>query len=370
MRYLTKTLDFDSRGDSVVTLGKFDGLHRGHMLLIRRVLAIGRTEGLETVVFTFDVPPQSKVQHVKPHQLLTNEERRARLEQLGMDCLVECPFVDEVMHMTPEAFIKEILVDKLHAKKVVVGKDFGFGYKRSGTAEMLKEMGPSLGFETEIIEKAEENGREISSTWAREELEQGNMEAVSGLLGYDYAVHGEIVHGHALGRTIGVPTINQIPPAEKLLPPFGVYVSEVKIEGKIYYGITNIGVKPTVQEKFTGVETNLFDCSEDLYGKQAEVSLLKFLRPEQKLASLRRASSSFFFISAIRTESESFRTAVRVATLSPVNISRTAFPNCAHILLVTNRNNKRPNNLFFFISKTHKVIVTGMDKRAKHTDCF
>lgn len=121
-----------------------------------------------------------------------------------MDCLVECPFVDEVMHMTPEAFIKEILVDKLHAKKVVVGKDFGFGYKRSGTAEMLKEMGPSLGFETEIIEKAEENGREISSTWAREELEQGNMEAVSGLLGYDYAVHGEIVHGHALGRTIGV----------------------------------------------------------------------------------------------------------------------------------------------------------------------
>ena len=178
MRYLTKTLDFDSRGDSVVTLGKFDGLHRGHMLLIRRVLAIGRTERLETVVFTFDVPPQSKVQHVKPHQLLTNEERRARLEQLGMDCLVECPFVDEVMHMTPEAFIKEILVDKLHAKKVVVGKDFGFGYKRSGTAEMLKEMGPSLGFETEIIEKAEENGREISSTWAREELEQGNMEAV------------------------------------------------------------------------------------------------------------------------------------------------------------------------------------------------
>ena len=152
MRYLTKTLDFDSRGDSVVTLGKFDGLHRGHMLLIRRVLAIGRTEGLETVVFTFDVPPQSKVQHVKPHQLLTNEERRARLEQLGMDCLVECPFVDEVMHMTPEAFIKEILVDKLHAKKVVVGKDFGFGYKRSGTAEMLKEMGPSLGFETVFFE--------------------------------------------------------------------------------------------------------------------------------------------------------------------------------------------------------------------------
>ena len=286
MRYLTKTLEFDSRGDSVVTLGKFDGLHRGHMLLIRRVLEIGRTKGLETVVFTFDVPPQSKVQHVTQHQLLTNEERRNHLERLGIDCLVECPFVDEVMHMTPETFIREILVGKLHAKKVVVGKDFGFGYKRSGTAQMLKELGRTLGFETEIIAKAKKNGREISSTWAREELEKGNMEAVSDLLGYDYAIHGEIVHGHALGRTIGVPTINQIPPATKLLPPFGVYVSEVKIEGKTYYGITNIGVKPTVQEKFTGVETNLFDCSEDLYGKQAEVSLLKFLRPEQRFASL------------------------------------------------------------------------------------
>ena len=286
MRYLTKTLEFDSRGDSVVTLGKFDGLHRGHMLLIRRVLEIGRTKGLETVVFTFDVPPQSKVRHVTQHQLLTNEESRNHLERLGIDCLVECPFVDEVMHMTPEIFIKEILVGKLHAKKVVVGKDFGFGYKRSGTAQMLKEMGRTLGFETEIIEKAKKNGREISSTWAREELEKGNMEAVSDLLGYDYAIHGEIVHGHALGRTIGVPTINQIPSATKLLPPFGVYVSEVKIEGKTYYGITNIGVKPTVQEKFTGVETNLFDCSEDLYGKQAEVSLLKFLRPEQRFASL------------------------------------------------------------------------------------
>lgn len=286
MRYLTKTLDFDSKGESVVTLGKFDGLHRGHMLLIRRVLEIGKAENLETVVFTFDVPPQAKVQHQMPHQLLTNEERRNRLEMLGLDCLVECPFVDEVMHMTPETFVKEILVKKLHARKVIVGTDFGFGYRRSGTAQMLKEYGPSLDFETEIIEKAEENGREISSTWAREELEKGNMEMVSHLLGYDYTIHGEIVHGHALGRTIGVPTINQIPPSEKLLPPFGVYVSEVKIEEKTYYGITNIGVKPTVQEKFTGVETNLFACQEDLYGKQAGVSLLKFLRPERKFASL------------------------------------------------------------------------------------
>ena len=112
------------------------------MLLIRRVLAIGRTEGLETVVFTFDVPPQSKVQHVKPYQLLTNEERRARLEQLGMDCLVECPFVDEVMHMTPEAFIKEILVDKLHAKKSCCGKGFRFWLQEKRHSRNAERNGP------------------------------------------------------------------------------------------------------------------------------------------------------------------------------------------------------------------------------------
>ena len=288
MRYLTKTLDFDSRGDSVVTLGKFDGLHRGHMLLIRRVLAIGRTERLETVVFTFDVPPQSKVQHVKPHQLLTNEERRARLEQLGMDCLVECPFVDEVMHMTQEAFIKEILVDKLHAKKVVVGKDFGFGYKRSGTAEMLKEMGPSLGFETEIIEKAEENGREISSTWAREELEQGNMEAVSGLLGYDYAVHGEIVHGHALGRTIGVPTINQLYPQGFQLPRYGIYITRTRIGDRWYPSATGLGTRPTVNSDESKVtcETFIPGFTGDLYGTDPVVEFHAYLSPSKKFDTL------------------------------------------------------------------------------------
>ena len=217
---------------------------------------------------------------------MTNEERKNCLERLGIGCLVECPFVEEVMHMAPEQFMREILAKRLHAKKVIVGTDFHFGYHRAGTAGLLQKLGPSMGFETEIIHKASEEGREISSTWIREELEKGNMEKVNRLLGREYSITGEVVHGHALGRTIGIPTINQIPPAEKLLPPFGVYVSRVTIEGKQYEGFTNIGRKPTVGERFVGVETNLFDCEEDLYGKTAEVSLLKYLRPEQKFASL------------------------------------------------------------------------------------
>lgn len=286
MKYIKHTLSFEAEGGSVVTLGKFDGLHRGHMLLVDRVLEIGRQEGLETVVFTFAVPPAMRVAHEPAHQLLTNEERHLRLENYGIDLLVECPFSEEVMRMEPEAFIREILVEKLHAACVVVGTDFHFGYQRRGSARMLKELGPDYGFRTEIIEKAREDGREISSTWIKEELRKGRMERVEQLLGYPYTVREKIVHGRALGRTIGVPTINQVPGKEKLLPPYGVYVSRVKVLGKEFYGMTNIGVKPTVRENFTGVETYLFHCQEDLYGQTAEVSLLHYQRREQKFPSV------------------------------------------------------------------------------------
>ncbi|HIX76714.1 MAG TPA: bifunctional riboflavin kinase/FAD synthetase [Candidatus Fusicatenibacter merdavium] len=286
MKYIKNTLSFETQRGSVVTLGKFDGLHRGHMLLVNRVLEVGRQKGLETVIFTFAVPPSMRVAHEPAHQLLTNDERHLRLEGYGVDMLIECPFSDAVMHMEPEAFIREILVEKLHAACVVVGTDFRFGYQRRGDVRMLETLGPSCGFRTEIIQKAREDGREISSTWIKEELRKGRMETVERLLGYPYTVREEIVHGRALGRTIGVPTINQVPVKEKLLPPYGVYVSRVKVGGQEFYGMTNIGVKPTVKENFTGVETYLFDCGQDLYGQMAEVALLHFQRREQKFPSV------------------------------------------------------------------------------------
>lgn len=286
MKYSKNTLNFKTEQKSVVTLGKFDGLHRGHMLLVNRILEIGKKEGLETVVFTFSVPPSSRVANQPAHMLLTNEERRLRLEELGVDLLAECPFDDSVMRMEPECFVEEILVQKLHAACVVVGTDFRFGYHRRGDASMLERLGLSLGFRTEVIPKAEEDGREISSTWIKEELRKGHMKKVEELLGYPYAVREEIVHGRALGRTIGIPTINQIPLREKLLPPYGVYVSQTEVRGRTFYGMTNIGVKPTVRENFTGVETYLFDCGLDLYGETANVKLLHFQRREQKFPSV------------------------------------------------------------------------------------
>ena len=285
MRYITNTLDFQLEKRSVVTLGKFDGLHRGHDKLITRTLELGK-KGYDTVVFTFDVSPLVKLGTRITRTLLTNEERKVLLERKRIDCLIECPFVPELIQMEPEDFMREVLAVQLRAAYVIVGPDFHFGYKRKGTPELLKKLGHRYGFEVEILDKEMDEEREISSTWIRETLREGRIEKVNHLLGYPYFVKGKVVHGRQLGRTWGLPTINQIPANGKLLPPFGVYASKTYINGEEFYGISNIGVKPTVEVPFAGVETYLFECNENLYGKEAWVEFYHFMRPECKFDSV------------------------------------------------------------------------------------
>ncbi len=285
MIYTTQVPHLDQKVRSCITLGKFDGLHRGHQKLIERIKE-KRGKNCKAVVFTFDVSPKSYILHTPPKYLLTYEERRELAENLGVDILAECPFTEELMHMEPEAFVKEYLVDRLHGEYLAVGPDFRFGYQRKGTPQLLKELGEKYGFRTEILEKEKYKDKDISSTYIREELDQGHIEEVNRLLGYPYFTKGEIVHGRQLGRTIGIPTANLIPPSEKKLPPNGVYITESMIQGKTYQGITNVGYKPTVKENFLGVETYLFSCNADLYGQEAEVKFYRYLRPEIKFASL------------------------------------------------------------------------------------
>lgn len=285
MKYITKTLDFQLDHASVITLGKFDGLHRGHQKLVNKALEIGK-QGYETVVFTFDISPLVKLGSRIKRTLLTNEERRNLLERMNVDCLIECPFVQELIQMEPEEFIEQILVRRLRASFLVVGPDFRFGYQRKGTSQVLQEFSSKYGYKVVVLEKEQNDHREISSTWIRELIREGRMENVNDLLGYPYFVKGTVVRGRQLGRTWGLPTINQIPSDSKLLPPFGVYASRTTINGKTYYGISNVGVKPTVKESFAGVETYLFNCNENLYGKEAWVEFYHFVRPECKFDSL------------------------------------------------------------------------------------
>ena len=288
MEYLKGLKNFHIEEPTVVTIGKFDGRHRGHQKLLREMMSLKRERGLKAAVFTFSRTPGSVVSGSGRTVITTNEERKRNMEEAGVDYLIEYPFTEQVAHMSPEDFVKKVLVEEMNAKIVVAGPDCSFGYRGAGNADLLRQMAPEYGFETVIIEKAQEDHRDISSTYIREELDKGNVRKANELLGVPYSVHGTVAQGNHIGGTIlGLPTANTVPPPEKHLPRFGVYVTRVKVDGKLYGGVTNVGKKPTVEGGSpVGVETFLLDLDEDLYGKWIEVQFLDFIRPEQKFGSL------------------------------------------------------------------------------------
>lgn len=280
--------DFRIEEPTVVTIGKFDGRHKGHQKLLGRMLELKRQKGYRAAVFTFDTAPMAKLSGTDQKVITTNQERRNNMAKMGIDYLVEYPFTRDVVHLSAEAFVREILIGKMNARAMVVGTDCGFGYQRSGNAQVLKELSSRYGYELEVIVKEQDEKRDISSTYIKEELAGGRMEKANKLLGEPYAIHGTVVHGnHVGGPVLGFPTVNIIPPEEKFLPSFGVYVSRVVTEDGIFGGITNIGRKPTVERDCAvGVETYIFGLDKDLYGTDIEVQLLNYERPERKFDSL------------------------------------------------------------------------------------
>lgn len=278
MKYICDTTEFYSEMPSAVTLGKFDGLHRGHQKLIREVVRLQKEQNLYGIVFT--IAPENR------KTLLTSEEKRELLEKHGINCMIHCPFIPEILTMQPETFVSEILVKQLKAKYIVVGTDFRFGYGRTGDVCLLDELQEKYDYTLVVLEKETYKDRVISSTYIKEVLEAGDVSLAENLLGYPYMVFGEILHGKKLGRSLGMPTINMIPSKYKIMPPEGVYFSNVLCKGKKYHGMTNIGYKPTVDGSFLGIETYLYGVNEDLYGESAEVSICSFRRREMKFASV------------------------------------------------------------------------------------
>ena len=289
MEYIKNTTEFYIPQETAVSLGKFDGIHRGHGRLME-YLAEKKKLGRKTVVFTFDIPPRAGTDaHSFNKVLTTNEEKMQLFLEMGIDYLLECPFTPEIMHMEPEDFV-EMLVKRLHVKSIVVGTDFRFGHNRRGDHQLLQKLSDFYGYDVLVVDKVQENGRDISSTFIREEILRGEVEHANELLGYRYFVQGQVLHGNEIGRTLDAPTANLLPAKEKLLPPFGVYVTRTTVldsPEKIYGGITNVGCKPTISgEHPAGVETHLFGFRGNLYDKQIRVEFLARVRPEQRFDSL------------------------------------------------------------------------------------
>ena len=286
MEIIANTTDFYlARGkETAAAMGKFDGVHIGHRRLLEEILS-QKKRGAAACVFTFDPPPAvlfgRRGEDVSV--LSTKEEKRLLFERMGVDILIEFPLNQETAAMSPEAFALEVLAERMNVAFLAAGSDLSFGAKGAGDAALLQRLGPKLGFETRIIDKVCLRGIQVSSTLVRERLERGDMEEVLQLLGMPYMIAGKVVEGKRIGRTLGFPTVNLLPRPEKKLPPRGVYFSQVRVRGKVYPAISNVGCKPTVtDEAVMGVESYLYGFGESAYGEDIEVFLYSFRRPEKR----------------------------------------------------------------------------------------
>lgn len=287
MQIILGTTDFQLNRDSAIAIGKFDGIHIGHKYLVEDIVTTAKRRGISSVVFTFSPSPESLFAGHKLPELTTTEEKRMAFEQMGIDVLIEFPMTFETAATEPDLFITKYLVKQMRAKYIAAGADLSFGKKGLGNAALLEDMSKEYGYECNIIDKILYEGTEISSTLIRETVEKGDMELVTALLGSPYKVSGEVSHGRALGRTIGMPTANVLIPEGKIIGPKGVYYSKTIVDGVCYTSTSNIGIKPTVvNEGALCCETYLYGYDGDLYGKNIEVQLMKFVRPEMKFGSV------------------------------------------------------------------------------------
>ena len=286
MEIIAGTTQFKLNRKTAVAIGKFDGLHIGHRRLLEEILAYQK-DGLAACVFTFDPPPSVLFGTGDGKELMTREEKRCFLKQIGVDILIEFPLTHQSAAMEAEVFIAQLLVKQMNARFIAAGSDLSFGAGGRGNAVLLQERAPQYDYLVKIIDKVWLDNIEISSTYVRKLVEKGKMQQAEKFLGMPYTIIGKVVHGNRIGRTVGMPTVNLLPPAGKMMPPCGVYFSSVLYNGKYYRGISNVGYKPTVaSEQNLGIETYLYDFDSEIYGEEIQVCLHEFKRPEQKFESL------------------------------------------------------------------------------------
>ncbi|MGN0400702.1 MAG: bifunctional riboflavin kinase/FAD synthetase [Acetatifactor sp.] len=286
LEIIADTTDFYLEKDTAAAIGKFDGVHIGHRRLLEEILEC-KKEGLKACVFTFDPAPTVFFGQPDGRELTSREEKRILFERMGVDILIEFPLTLETAAMQPRDFVTKVLAEQMNVRLLAAGRDLSFGAKGAGDAALLQKMSRELGFRVKIIDKVCIDGQEVSSTLVRRQVEEGNLVLAKRFLGMPYLVAGEVVRGNQIGRTLGFPTVNLVPGPGKLLPPAGVYYSEVRLRGRRYRAITNVGCKPTVtDEGINTVETYLYDFDGDIYGETIEVYLHEFRRPEQRFESL------------------------------------------------------------------------------------
>jgi riboflavin kinase / FMN adenylyltransferase len=275
---------------SILTIGTFDGVHRGHQKLLQKLNNLKEKKGGKSIVFTFEPHPRKVLfpGQTDLRLLSTLEEKIELIEKQGTDVLIVFPFTKEFAQIEPEKFISEMLADKLKVNTLVIGYDHKFGKDRKGDIHTFKSAADKYHFEVEEIPAQEVNDINVSSTRIRKALFEGEVKAAAEFLGYDYFLQGEVGHGKKMGKTISFPTANiRINDADKLIPKKGVYLVNVEVEGFKGHGMMNIGTNPTTDsDDNLKLEVNIFNFDKDIYGKMIRVGFLERLRDEKKFNSI------------------------------------------------------------------------------------
>lgn len=281
--------EFTPVKNAVVTIGTFDGVHIGHRKIISRIKELATTIGGETVILTF-FPHPRMILHPEDENIkliTTIAEKAELLKQLGVDHLIITPFSRDFSNQSPEGYIRDVLVNKIGTKKIVIGYDHRFGKDRQGGLQDLLAQAPVYGFEVIEIPEQDINDVAISSTRIRTALLSGNINIANECLGYPFFITGKVIRGDQLGRTLGYPTANlMVEERYKLIPSDGIYAVKVNVEGKEYKGMAYIGHRPTVNGMTRNIEVNIFDFSADIYNKELRMEFLHFVREDIKFASL------------------------------------------------------------------------------------
>ena len=273
---------------SVVTIGTFDGVHIGHQKIIKKLTKKALQKNLSSVVLTFFPHPRMVLQQNSDIKLInTIAERKEILSNLGLDYIYVKEFTRVFANLSARDFVKTILVETLHAKHVIIGYDHKFGKNRSANIDDLKKFGDEYGFEVEEISAQDVADVAVSSTKIRAALNSGNIKTANAFLGYNYYINGTVVKGRGFGKKMEFPTANiEVDESYKLIPKNGVYVVSSKHNGKIIYGMMNIGVRPTFDDNNKTIEMHIFDFDQDIYGTALRIEFLDRLRDERKFESV------------------------------------------------------------------------------------
>lgn len=291
MKIIRDFKDYSSHSPLALSLGMFDGVHLGHLSIIRQLNEIAEKEHLESAILSFWPHPRKFLNPDDDVKMLnTLEEKLALLDKSGIQNIFLKTFDEQFRNLSGADFCEKILVEKLNVKHIIIGYDHTFGKNKSGDFNLLKALSGDLGFKVDQLEAVKSNQLNVSSTKIRQALSEGKIKEANQMLGYHYPLTGKVIHGKKLGRTIGYPTANIEVPVNKLLPKNGAYIVEVFVDQQFYKGMLSIGTNPTIDDKNQSLHTEVYilDFDQDIYGKEITVKFRDFLHNEIQFEGLEK----------------------------------------------------------------------------------